>query len=227
MNISVIIPALDEAGNIGAAITSARRCTDAEVVVVDGGSRDGTADVAAGLGAVVTHSPRGRAVQMNRGAVLATGDVLLFLHADTTLPEGYEVHIRRILEKQGVVAGAFMLGLDAPGATFRVIERLANFRSRAFGLPYGDQAIFITASAFRAVGGYIETPIMEDYDLMRRVGRLGKVELAPARVTTSARRWLRLGVIKTTLINQANIVAWHAGVSPERIKKWAGASRRL
>ena len=222
MQISVIIPALNESARIRAAVASASGAAGVEVIVADGGSTDGTATIAGLLGASVISSTPGRAAQMNAGAGVATGDVLLFLHADTTLPEGYDTHVRETLGRPGTVAGAFMFRVDRPSPSLRVIEILAGLRCRAFGLPYGDQGIFVRADVFRAVGGYPDMPIMEDFELMRRVGRLGRVGLAGACTVTSARRWEEAGVLRMTLVNQAVILAYILGVPPERIKGWRG-----
>jgi len=218
MRLSVIIPAVDEAGNIGDVVGRAMSGPDVEVIVADGGSADGTPGAARASGAKVISTSPGRAHQMNAGAAEATGDVLLFLHADTRLPDGYKRHIEETLSGPGVVAGAFRLSIDSPGLALRIIERLANFRSRRMGLPYGDQGIFLRKRAFDEAGGFPELPIMEDYELMRRFKRRGRVALADAAAVTSARRWERLGVLRTTLINQLVIAGYILGVKPQRLK---------
>jgi len=218
MRLSVIIPAVDEAGNIGDVVGRAMSGPDVEVIVADGGSADGTPGAARASGAKVISTSPGRAHQMNAGAAEATGDVLLFLHADTRLPDGYKRHIEETLSGPGVVAGAFRLSIDSPGLALRIIERLANFRSRRMGLPYGDQGIFLRKRAFDEAGGFPELPIMEDYELMRRLKRRGRVALADAAAVTSARRWERLGVLRTTLINQLVIAGYILGVKPQRLK---------
>ena len=224
MNVSVIIPTLDEHAVIGTAIGRAHGGGASEVIVVDGGSVDGTADTAARHGARVVETEPGRGRQMNAGAAVATGDVLLFLHADTILPSAYAGYVARVLARPGVVAGAFELRIDASHRALRLVEASANRRSRWFGMPYGDQAIFLSAATFRQIGGYREADAMEDFAMIRRLRRLGRVSIAPAHVTTSARRWLAGGVWRTTLLNQVCVAAWIAGVSGSRIARWRGAA---
>jgi rSAM/selenodomain-associated transferase 2 len=224
--ISIVVPTLDEEKAIGATIEAALGACDVEVIVSDGGSTDGTAAVARGLRARFIVARTGRAWQMNAGARIARGDLLVFLHADTLLPKGYDARVRDILSDRGVAAGAFELGIGASNAGFRVIERLANWRSRFLGMPYGDQAIFIRAGLFRRAGGFPEIPIMEDFEFMRRIRALGRVELAGAAAVTSPRRWCALGIVRTTLINQVIIAAYCLGVRPDRLARWYGRQGR-
>ena len=226
MRSSVIIPTLDEHAAIGIVIDRARGGGASEVIVVDGGSVDGTAHAAEKHGARVIESPPGRGLQMNAGAAVATGDVLLFLHGDTALPAAYAGHVARVLARPGVVAGAFELRIDAPHRALRLIEASVNRRSRWFGMPYGDQAIFLPTTTFRQIGGYSEADAMEDFAMIRRLRRLGRVSIASAHVTTSARRWLACGVWRTTLLNQVCVAAWTAGVSGRRIARWRAAASR-
>jgi len=218
--ISVIIPARNEAGVIAAAIDRAGEGAPREIIVADGGSSDGTAAVAESHGARVVGSAAGRGRQMNHGAAAATGDMLLFLHADTLLPAGYERHVVAVLQQDGVSAGAFELSIDAPHRSFRVIERAVNWRSRRLGMPYGDQAIFVQAAMFRRACGFPDVAAMEDFELVRRLRTMGRVAIAPARVVTSARRWLCCGVWRTTALNQLCVAAYLMGVSVERIAAW-------
>ena len=222
--ISIIIPVLNELNTIAATLASTAG-TNVEVIVVDGGSVDGTLDLVKSLGVTVLSSPAGRAVQMNAGAVVATGDILLFLHADTLLPPEFDTMIRTVMSpspagSQVAVAGAFSLQIDAPARSFRAIECGVNWRSRLLQLPYGDQAIFLRATTFDRLGGFLELPIMEDFDLMCRLKRCGRITIIPIPVITSARRWLNKGILKTTLINQAIILAYSLGVSPQRLLHW-------
>jgi hypothetical protein len=215
-SLSIIIPALNESGEIQAAIESAQKGLPIEVVVVDGGSRDETAQIASKAGAIVIHAPRGRAVQMNAGAGISRGSHLLFLHADTRLPDGYSLHIRRILNGSAA-AGAFRFGITQPFPGRRLIEWMTNFRARKLQLPYGDQAIFIRRKDFIEMGGFKPMPIMEDYDFIRRLRRRGHIVIADAAALTSGRRWLELGALRTTLINQLMITGYHCGVAPEKL----------
>ncbi|MBI1747526.1 MAG: TIGR04283 family arsenosugar biosynthesis glycosyltransferase [Acidobacteria bacterium] len=220
MRISIIIPTLNESDYIAATLYSARRDPDGEVIVADGGSRDGTVALARALGARVIMSPAGRAWQMNAGAAVATGDVLLFLHADTRLPANFAEHVRTALDQPGVAAGAFELRIDAERRGLRIIERSANWRSRRLQMPYGDQAIFLRADRFREVGGFQDIPIMEDLELIQRLRRQGRISIVPVPVTTSARRWLMLGIWRTTWINQRVLLAYYWSMAPTRLARW-------
>lgn len=219
-NISVIIPALNEASVIGAALRHIPPTEDIEVIVADGGSCDSTVRVAEAFGARVFQTNGGRANQMNFGAAVARGEILLFLHADTRLPADFGRLVRETLSRPGVVAGAFRLRIDSPRWSLRVVEALANFRSSSLKMPYGDQALFLRVRHFRTAVGFSKLPIMEDFELVRRLGRWGRIALAPAAVLTSARRWERLGVLRTTIINQAMILAYLLGVSPAHLARW-------
>jgi len=157
---------------------------------------------------------------MNRGAFLARGDLYFFLHADSRLPRGYDSIIRRTLEDDDVAGGAFSLGIDAVSPGLRFIEKWANLRSRWLGLPYGDQGLFLTAARFRACGGFPDLPIMEDVVMIGRLKRTGRIRTVPERLHTSPRRWRRLGVLRTTLLNQAILIGFLLGVSPQRLVRW-------
>ncbi len=224
--ISVIIPVLNEVGTIKKVLASTDCSTNVEAIVVDGGSTDGTVGLVQSLGVKVLSAPAGRACQMNAGALAATGEILLFLHADTRLPPRFDTMVRAALKplKGGrgkkTVAGAFALQIDAPLRSLQLIEWAVNWRSRFLQMPYGDQAIFLKAETFHYIGGFSELPIMEDFELMRRLKRTGRIALIPVPVVTSARRWLKKGVFQTTLINQIVILAYLLGVSPKRLVRW-------
>jgi rSAM/selenodomain-associated transferase 2 len=220
IKISIIIPTLNEAGNIQQTITTTQPSVNIEVIVVDGGSQDDTVAIAQSLGVKVISSPPGRAVQMNAGAALASGEILLFLHADTRLPVGFDEMIRAALQQPGVVAGAFALRINADLAGLRWVEKGVYWRSHFFQMPYGDQAIFMTKALFQEVRCFPELPIMEDFELMRRLKRNGKITTLPVVVITSGRRWLQRGVFQTTLINQVVIIAYLLGVAPVQLRKW-------
>lgn len=224
--ISMIIPALNEAKSIATVLARLDSFANVEPIVVDGGSEDDTVAIAQALGVKVVTAPRGRASQMNAGARAATGEILLFLHADTFLPLGGERVVRQTLQppldaRRAVpVAGAFEIAIAAPLPSLRWIERLVNWRSRWRQMPYGDQAIFVTAETFWELGGFPEQPIMEDFELIRRLRRRGRIAIVAPPVVTSARRWLKLGVWQTTFINQAIVIAYLLGVSPARLAAW-------
>jgi rSAM/selenodomain-associated transferase 2 len=210
VRIGVVVPALNEAALIGAALA---RLRGVPVTVADGGSSDATRELAAAAGARVVVATGGRGAQQNAGAA-ALGDVdaLLFLHADTILPNGWRAEVERILAG-GAALGAFRLAI--PGHP--LIAAGANARSRLLALPYGDQALFIGRPVFDTLGGFRPLPIMEDYDLVRRARRLGRIGLARTAVTTSNRRWRRRGVVRTTLVNQAVLAGWALGIAPDRL----------
>ncbi len=217
--ISIIIPALNEAENIQRAIDSAGGHAH-EIIVVDGGSKDETMARAEARGVRVMCCEKGRAGQMNRGAEAAGGDVLLFLHADTVLPDDYAERVQLALREPNTSAAAFRLGIDGRGFGLRLVEIISNLRSRYLGMPYGDQAIFLRKDVFHEIGGYPAQPFMEDFDLLRRLRKKGKIRIVSAGVRTSPRRWTRLGVIRTTLINQVIILAHYLGVSSATLAAW-------
>lgn len=215
--ISVIIPALNEEENIEARLTFLKNVNDIEVIVVDGGSKDATVEKAKAFGASVLHSLPGRARQMNEGARNAKGEILLFLHADTKLPVHFDVFVREALSHAENVAGAFEFTMDSAGVLFRLFERIANRRARRSQFIFGDQAVFVRHSVFFMLGGFKDIPILEDYEFVRRVKKYGRVDVVPSAVVTSARRFMKNGILKTLLLNRLALVAFHAGVSPERI----------
>ncbi len=221
-SISVIIPTLNEESNIADTLASVMGFDNVEIIVVDGGSTDGTIDIARDHNVKVMSGPQRRAVQMNLGSMVAGGEFIVFLHADTVMPEGWIDHVYRELQRPGVVAGAFRLRIDCSRWSMRLIEVLANFRSRRLGMPYGDQAIFIKADIFRAVGMFVNQSIMEDFELMRRLSKRGKIGIAPAAVLTSARRWEKRGICATTAINQVIIVAYLLGICPKLLARFYG-----
>ena len=218
--ISVIIPTLDEAANLPATLEPLHGVKGVEVIVADGGSSDATGAMAEAAGARLVVARTGRASQQNAGAEVAGGEVLLFLHADTVLPTGFAEAARATLAQPEVVLGAFCLGIDGEGWGLRLVERLADWRSRCLQMPYGDQALFLRRETFISLGGFPEQEIMEDFELVRRLKKLGKVELSTLAVQTSARRWQRLGVVRTTLLNQLIICGYFLGVSPARLAGW-------
>lgn len=218
--ISIVIPVLNEARQLSKILHIPKQASDVEIIVVDGGSHDQTREIASAAGVTVIQSPIGRAHQMNAGAAKATGDILLFLHADTQLPKGFDTTIRHTLSQPNVIAGAFQLTIDAPSWKLRLIEWGVNARSRYLQMPYGDQAIFLKTTTFLTLGGFPTLPIMEDFELVRQLKQQGRIAIAPTAVITSGRRWQTLGVVKTTLINQLVILTYFLSVSPDRIAHW-------
>ena len=217
--LSVIIPALNESPRIADVLRHLLAARSVEVIVADGGSDDDTAEIARGCGARVIVTRPGRAQQMNAGAAISTGDRLLFLHADTRLPDGFQDHVEMVLSN-GACAGAFRLKIDGEPRGLRWIERGANFRSRRLQLPYGDQALFLPAETFFGLGGFLGLPLMEDFEFCRRLRKLGRIGLADAAAVTSARRWEQLGALRTTALNQLIVAGYLLGVAPGRLAKW-------
>jgi rSAM/selenodomain-associated transferase 2 len=229
VHIAVVIPALQEADRIQEAIESAQ-APDAEVVVVDGGSRDGTRERARAAGARVVESAPGRARQLAAGARETEAEVLLFLHADTRLPEGWDAAVRGALADPGVAGGAFDFrfddhgpegsGFEAGELRLRWIEWGVRLRLALARLPYGDQALFLRRSVLEAMGGVPQVPIMEDLDLVRGIRAAGRLALLRLPVRISPRRYVESGVLRTWLRNAGALVAWRLGLDRERVAAW-------
>jgi len=217
--ISVVIPALNEATNIAETIESATSGAK-EVIVVDGGSTDETVATAEAAGARVITADANRSRQMNKGAEVATSDVLLFLHADTRLPAHYRGAVERAVYSRGVAAGAFSFGIDGARMKHRIVERVVALRCRLSSLPYGDQAIFVRTKTFSEMGGFADMPIMEDYEIMRRLRGYGRIITLREKAQTSGRRWQERGWLSTTVINQLVVAGYHLGVPLERLERW-------
>ena len=220
--LSIVIPALNEAANLERLLPElARTCPDAEVIVVDGGSVDETADVVRRFpSATLIEAARGRARQMNAGARIASGSALLFLHADTTLPPGAQRAIQDALRLPGVVGGRFDVRFDSPRPVFKLIAAMMNIRSRLSGICTGDQALFVRRRTYDALGGYLDIPLMEDIDLSRRLKRQGRMACLRLRVVTSARKWEREGVLHTIALMWTLRLLHCAGVEPARLHRW-------
>ncbi len=217
--ISVIIPTLNEASTLENCLKSVRTRFNFEKIVVDGGSDDSTVEIARNYNCIVEATESGRARQMNLGAMRASGEILLFLHADTTLPDKWAEAVLEILREDGVVCGAFALSISENLRGLYLIELISNFRSRVLNMPYGDQAFFMTKQSFNMIGGFPDQPIMEDFEFIRRLGKQGKIRISALSVNTSGRRWKKLGLLRTTLINQIVIAAYYLGFSPNRLRK--------
>ena len=214
---SVIIPAVNEAQYIATTLQSAQGGQPHEILVVDGGSTDDTVSLARAVGARVIHSQPGRARQMNAGAAQATGNTLVFLHADTLLPADYAGVVVKTLRDPAVAAGAFRFQMGEKLAGQWLIEWTANLRSRWRQSPYGDQALFLRRSLFEEIGGFAALPIMEDCEIVRRLRKRGHVVTATAAAITSGRRWRRLGLFRASFINKLVILGYLCGVSPDRL----------
>ena len=219
MTISVVVPTLNEETALAATLQHARQSGVSEIIVVDGGSRDATPAVAARYADVVLTAPRGRAAQMNAGAACARGDVLLFLHADTLVPNGFAQAVMAACNEVDVVGGRFDVHLQPSTRLIRLTGALINRRSRLTRISTGDQAIFIRRDAFERIGGYAEIPLMEDIDLSRRMKRAGRIACLRERVTTSARRWQKDGVVRTILLMWSLRALYFCGVSPVRLQR--------
>jgi len=225
--ISILIPTYNEAARIQDTLRHCAEVAEAEIIVVDGGSTDGTRKLARESGVQVLVSSRGRGRQLNLAASQARGDILLFLHADTYLPPDFPAHVVSALKNPHAVGGAFRLKIRGDSISLRLIELGVNIRSQIFRRPYGDQAIFLKAEVFKQLNGFREIPIMEDLDLVRRLSKIGRIVVVAAYATTSARRWNQLGPFKTTLINQVAIVAYSLGIPPARIASFYHRKRFL
>jgi len=219
--LSVIVPVLDEAAVIESTLAAlqALRAGGAEVIVVDGGSRDATRTLAAALADRVVDSPRGRSSQLNAGARIARGEVLLFLHADTLLPADAAAQIPARLESAGRAWGRFDVTIAGEGVLLALVAWLMNARSRLTGIATGDQAMFVRASAFDAAGGFPEIPLMEDVALSKALKRQSPPLCLRERVIISARRWERHGTLNTIFLMWRLRLAYALGVDPRRLAR--------
>jgi len=216
MKLSIIVPALNEAAVIAAALGALAplRARGHEVIVSDGGSKDATRELAARVADKVIVAPRGRATQMNAGAGEATGDALVFLHADTRLPPGADELIFQALEKQ--TWGRFDVQIEADHAMLRVVAFAMNLRSRLSGIATGDQAIFVRRDAFP---GFPQIALMEDIEFSRRMKRQSRPACIRAQAVTSGRRWERHGVLRTMLLMWRLRLAYFFGAAPDELAR--------
>ncbi len=217
--ISMIMPVLNEEGIIEDTIRSLND-PRLELIVVDGGSRDKTTSIVSRYDVRLIPSIPGRGRQMNHGARCATGDILLFLHGDAKITEKGIDAILKTMEDPLIIGGAFRLAIDSRSPYLSLVAFWANMRSIIFGLPYGDQGIFVRRSAFEEIGGYQDVPIMEDLEFIRRLKRRGKISILGESVSVSARRWDKEGPIYATFRNLILSALFLLGVSPDRLYKW-------
>ena len=216
MTISVVIPTLDEASRIVRTVESVV-APGIEVIVVDGGSRDKTCRLARDAGVRVFASERGRARQLRMGGEKSTGDVVLFLHADTRLESGWQEAVRQALSDPTCAGGAFAFRFAERGARERWIEWGVALRVALFRLPYGDQAIFVRRSVLERMGGIPIVPMMEDLDLVHAIKRAGRLEMLGLTATTSSRRYARDGGLRTVLRHQRALLGWWLGSDRARL----------
>ncbi len=219
--ITIIIPVLNEAKFIEKCLSNLSVNEQVEIIFVDGGSQDNTVNLIKKYNVMVIQSPIAqRSYQMNLGAEKAQGEILLFLHGDTILPANYWQLISQSLDNNEVIAGAFALKIDQQKLVFRLIEKMVNWRSSFWQLPYGDQGLFMQKKYFNQVNGFENLAIMEDFAMVKKLSKLGKIDLIKNPVITSARRWQKLGILKTTLINQLIIIGYYLGIDNQKLAQF-------
>jgi rSAM/selenodomain-associated transferase 2 len=220
-SISVIIPALNEEEHIGACIESAKKLNPVQIIVADGGSSDRTREVAEDAGALVIASPKGRGIQMNRGASVAKGEIVLFLHADTRIPDMKKLF--SFSSFNGYAGGFFKLKFDDDSLSTKLVEIFANMRARLLSLPYGDQAIFIKRDVFEKMGGFREYPFLEDIDMAMRIRKFGRLKYLPFHVIASSRRIKKDYPFSPILVSFRNVLIallFLLGLSPFSLIKF-------
>lgn len=223
--IAVVIPALNEEENIAATVRSAIAPAVVEIVVVDGGSEDGTVAIAEQVGARVVSSARGRARQLNAGAAASRGDVLLFLHADTLLPRGFDRAVASALSDPDVAGGRFDIDLQPSSPLIWLTARLISARSRLSRIATGDQALFVRRAVFEAMGGFPDQPIMEDLAFSIDLKRRGRIACLRERVVSSSRRWRKDGVVRTILLMWSMRFLYFCGASPAWLREFYADTR--
>lgn len=221
MRFSIIVPVLNEEAVLEQHLSQFTRfgaAHDYELLLVDGGSVDRTVAIAQRFGRVI-HAPRGRALQMNRGARLASGEIYIFLHADTFLPEDAFAAIEHACASRQVVGGAFRLSFDSKKLAYKMVAFSTNLRSLWQGIFTGDQAYFVRADSFKAIGGFPEIALMEDLEIITRLRQIGRVILLPCYVTTSARRHQRIGLVRSIFFMWYLRTLYKFGASPELLQR--------
>lgn len=219
--ISVIIPTLNEEDNIERCIRGIRsEDAGCELIIADGGSTDRTVEIAgADEGIRIIRTGKGRGLQMNKGAAAAVGEILLFLHADTRLEEGWSSALLLSLKDRSVAGGAFTFKIDNPERQDRLIESWVSVRCSIFKLPYGDQGIFVRRDIFEGIGGYREIPLMEDVDIIERMRKAGRIVILDKKAFTHHRRWAKQGWVRASLMNQMIMLLYRLGGRPDRLAK--------
>ncbi len=221
MRFSIIMPVLNEEAVLEKQLCQlARLCApyECELLIVDGGSVDSTVAIAQRFGRVIS-TPRGRAAQMNRGAAVATGDIFIFLHADSMLPDDAFTAIERACAAPGVVGGAFRLCFNCSQLAYRLVSFTVNLRSRWRGIFTGDQAYFVRTESFKAIGGFPDIALMEDIEIITRLRKIGRLVLLPHYVTTSARRHRKVGLARSVLLMWYLRTLYRFGLSPEQLQR--------
>jgi rSAM/selenodomain-associated transferase 2 len=222
--ISVIIPTLNEERSLPGTLACLSESTFTEIIIVDGGSTDGTLSLARDFcantaNARVMTAPQGRARQMNEGAKASEGDILMFLHADTRLPAQAARIVERALAKPTAVAGRFNVRFDTPSPWGRVVSSFMNYRSRLTSIVTGDQALFVRRQVFELLGGFSEIPLMEDIEFSRRLQQAGRIVALRDTVVTSFRRWHTQGPLRTIVLMWTLRFLYWVGVSPHQLAR--------
>ena len=225
LKVSIIVPTLNEAQGLTETLTQIQQLSPYELVVSDGGSYDCTLKIAEEFTEHIVKGNAGRALQMNAGARVATGDIFLFLHADSSIEPACYKKMLHSLGGSENIGGAFSLCIDSDKWSLRLITGLANLRSKYFGMAYGDQAFFVKNSTFQQMNGFAELPICEDIDFFKRLRKLGPVILLKEKAFTSSRRWLKEGIWFTTLRNILIATLFKLGFPPRILTKWYQAIR--
>jgi rSAM/selenodomain-associated transferase 2 len=224
VTVSVVIPTLNEGSCLGETLRLLREEQPREIIVVDGGSTDATCRLADAADLLLP-GQRGRAAQMNLGASRATGDVLLFLHADCSLERGALAEAESLLQRRGIVAGCYRMRVRADGLLYRSIDGCATARVRLSGIVYGDQGLFLRRDCFERLGGFPELRLMEDLFFSRMLRRIGRVVVGTKRILVSPRRWQQAGLVRQTLRNWALTALVAGGIHPDRLARFYPALR--
>jgi rSAM/selenodomain-associated transferase 2 len=219
--ISVIIPTLNEEKNLGRCVKSIKaEGVPCEIIVADGGSVDDTIEVAMNCGDVkIVGTDKGRGLQLNEGAGTASGDILLFLHADTFLEKGWAGEIASAMEDPSCSGGAFTFAIAHPGRKYRLLEYWVKLRCAVLKLPYGDQGLFIKKDIFEKIGGYKDIPLMEDVDIIERLKKTGTLKISRLKAFTRDRRWAKKGWVRVSLMNHMIMMLYRIGVDPRTLAR--------